>query len=151
MSSLKKNVHAIEIRSDVGRVLPQVLLWGEAAWWPKDSRMRFLRTTAAGAITVGTRYRQEVLLPFAPSWNVAVEGVTGSGITRRFLDGMFSGYETVTCKPVKGGVVVSYEMFYRLNGLLNKVLWPLVFEKMHNANIEIRFEIGLSARIGSGG
>jgi hypothetical protein len=130
------NTHSVLVRAELGRVFPEVLRWGEAPWWPKGCPMQFVRTTPAGAVDKGTRYTQKVLLPFAPSWSVEVEEVTPASITRRFLNGMFAGSETVSVRSVEAGVEVVYEMRYCLNGAMNAVLWPLVFRRMHDANIE---------------
>ncbi|MFH0876804.1 MAG: hypothetical protein V1863_01090, partial [Candidatus Omnitrophota bacterium] len=124
-----------------------------ASWWPKKSLMKFERQGQGPVqtgtprinpcgIIQGTRYRQVVLLPFAPSWNVEVEKLTDQSITRRFLNGMFCGSETVSLQAgtatvaSPGSLEVHYVMHYRLNGVLNKILWPLVFERLHNRNIE---------------
>jgi hypothetical protein len=137
LSSLKKNIHTVSIRSREERVVREIIRWGEAPWWPKNSLMRFTRTTAAGPVQEGTRYRQSVRLPFAPSWNVEVKDVTGTSITRSFCDGMFTGSETVSARFQGAGVKVTYEMNYGLNGIVNKVLWLLIFRRMHDANIEM--------------
>jgi hypothetical protein len=137
MSSLKINTHKILIWSFVERVVPQIILWGEASWWPKDSHMRFTRTTGPGSVQKGTRYRQLVMLPFAPSWNVEVDRVTDMAITRSFLDGMFRGFETVSAKREGLQVAVTYEMHYSLNGIVNTILWLLIFRRMHDTNIEM--------------
>src|SRR5512135_190283 len=134
MSSLTENVHRLTVRAVGARVLPEIIKWGEAPWWPKGSRMRFVRTTS-GAIAVGTRYRQEVLLPFAPSWEAEVTEITDHSITRRFLNGMFEGSETVALAPQGPDTEVCYEMRVRLNGAMNRLLWPLMFRRMHDANI----------------
>ena len=131
------NSHSVSVRSQRDRVVPEIILWGEASWWPKNCQMRFTRTNAPGVVKKGTRYRQSVLLPFAPSWNVEVTMVTPSSITRTFLDGMFRGHETVSVKSESEGMLVRYEMFYDLKGPLNKILWPLIFQRMHDANIEM--------------
>ena len=110
------------------------MTWGEAAWWPRGSLMRFTRLTD-GAVGRGTRYRQEVQLPFAPSWDVKVTERTGQSITRSFLNGMFRGSETVSVAAEADATRVIYEMTYDVRGAGNKVLWPLVLMHLHNANI----------------
>lgn len=130
------NRHRIRINCDAARLLKEIVAWGEGAWWPKKSRMRFSRLTA-GPVQKGTRYRQEVLLPFAPRWEAEVESVAETSIRRRFLNGMFEGYEIVGFVPVQGGFDVVYEMRYHVRGFLNRLLWPVALEKMHDANIEL--------------
>lgn len=133
---MKENRHSILINADAVRVLPEVVLWGEAAWWPKGSLMRFSRKEK-GPVAVGTRYRQEVLLPFAPSWDVEVEALDSSRITRRFLNGMLEGsHETVSCSSRESGVEVVYAMTYSVKGSVDRVLWTLIFQRLHDANIE---------------
>lgn len=147
MSIFKENKHSIIVHCHLKEALPEIILWGEAHWWPKNSLMRFLRSGSGivskgtprknpSGIVRGTRYRQEVLLPFAPSWDVEVEKIDDKSIARRFLNGMFDGRETVSLEFAKDGINVSYVMNYQINGLLNKILWPLVFERLHNRNIE---------------
>jgi len=122
------------VRSGPQALLPQIVAWGEAAWWPRGSLMRFVRLTP-GAVGVGTRYRQKVRLPFAPSWEAAVTEVGAQSITRSFLDGMFSGSETVSVRQEAGGTRVTYEMRYEVRGAGNRLMWSLVFRHLHNANI----------------
>ena len=90
----------------------------------------------SGAVQAGTRYRQKVLLPLAPSWDVEVTSITQDSITRKFLNGMFTGEETVNLHPKAQGLEVQYLMHYQINGVLNNVLWKLMFERLHNSNIE---------------
>lgn len=132
---MKENRHSIVVHCDFDRVLPEIIRWGEAQWWPKDSLMRFVRKDS-GPVVKGTRYKQQVLLPFAPSWDAEVENLDGKSITRRFLHGMFSGSETISLEPRGTELEVRYVMTYKINGLFNKILWPLVFERWHNRNIE---------------
>ncbi len=132
----KENLHSIVIRADFLSARLEIIRWGEGPWWPEKSQMRFVRLTDR-PVQKGTRYRQEVLLPFAPTWNVEVEEVTENGITRRFLDGMFKGFETVSVLEQREGIKIDYRMHYEVQGLLNKLLWPLVFENMHNKNIKL--------------
>lgn len=131
----RENRHVILIKARPGEVLTEIIRWGEAAWWPKDSLMSFFRPLK-GAVELGTRYRQKVLLPFAPSWDVEVTALSDKGITRKFLNGMFSGQETVSMKEGLGGVEVNYLMHYRVNGAANSALWTLLFNKLHDRNIE---------------
>lgn len=143
MSSPAFNTHAVVISAALEKVYPEIIRWGEAAWWPMRSQMRFTRVPSArgaqsaqgAAIGKGTRYRQQVLLPFAPSWDVEVDEITSRSIKRSFLNGMFCGYETVSVSVAGDGTRVLYEMHYEVRGFLNRLLWPIVFERLHNANI----------------
>lgn len=129
------NRHAIVIKCDDNALLKEIVLWGEAVWWPKKSLMRFERLTE-GEVKEGTRYRQLVLLPFAPNWDVEVNGLSKNSITRVFLNGMFSGSETVSFLPTHFGFEVCYDMRYQVRGFLNRFLWRLFFRSLHDRNIE---------------
>jgi hypothetical protein len=129
------NRHEIRIKSDKFLLAREIVLWGEASWWPKRSLMRFVRLSE-GPVQKGTRYRQMVLLPFAPSWDVEVDSVAPTSITRRFLNGMFKGFETISFMPQEPAAHVVYEMYYEVQGALNRLLWPVIFRKLHDRNIE---------------
>jgi len=131
-----ENRHDIVIKSDPASVRNEILWWGEAAWWPQNSLMRFVRLTER-PLRKGTRYKQEVTIPFAPSWEVEIDSLTDTSITRRFLNGMFAGFETVSFIDRAGNVEVSYRMHYECQGFLNRFLWLFVFQAMHDKNIEL--------------
>lgn len=135
MTVWKENRHSVLIGAGSDKALDEVVRWGEASWWPKGSLMRFQRQSL-GPVAVGTLYRQKVLLPFAPSWDVEVTALNDRGITRKFLNGMFEGQETVSFKKVESGLEVAYLMHYRVQGGFNRVLWDLFFRKLHDRNIE---------------
>jgi len=134
MTAWEENRHSILIEAKPEEALPEIVRWGEAAWWPKGSLMRFVRL-GSGPVSVGTLYRQKVLLPFAPSWNAEVTALNGRGITRKFSNGMFEGQETVSFKEGPGGLEVGYFMHYRVSGRLNRVVWSLFFRRLHDNNI----------------
>lgn len=130
------NSHTVIINVDIEKVFKQALLWGEAEWWPKDSLMRYTRITD-GDIQVGARYHQKVLLPFAPEWDVEVVSITpNKEVTRKFLNGIFSGTDSVILEPKKEGVEVKAVMDFDVNGYFNKLAWRFVFERMHDENLE---------------
>ncbi len=136
----KLNHHFILIEAPGGLVVPEVFLWGEASWWPKNSLMKFTRLTP-GEIQVGTKYQQKILLPLAPQWEAAVTRlVPGKEIERTFLNGMFKGKETVTIEERYNGTKVDYLMQYHVLGIWNKIVWPLMFERLHDQNIEMIFK-----------
>lgn len=130
-----ENRHSIFVHCKIQDALPEVIRWGEAGWWPKNSLMRFTRY-GQGEVKIGARYQQKVALPFAPSWDAEVSEVSDTGITRRFLNGMFRGEETVSLKDAGDACEVCYVMKYNVCGFLNRVLWPLVFRRLHDKNIE---------------
>jgi hypothetical protein len=132
----EENKHSIVVRSDPATARFEILWWGEAFWWPKKSLMRFVRLTER-PVQKGTRYRQEVLIPFAPVWDVEIENITDTSVTRRFLNGMFKGFETVSIAALRGSVEINYRMHYEVQGFLNRLLWQLFFQKLHDNNIEM--------------
>lgn len=133
----KFNHHFIFIEAQTDLIAPEVILWGEASWWPKNSLMRFIRLTP-DEIRLGTRYRQKILLPLAPVWEVEVTRlIPGKEIERTFLNGMFKGKEIVTIEERYNGTKVEYVMRYEVLGTWNQILWQLFFQKLHDQNIEM--------------
>ena len=134
---MKKNRHFIFIESFADIVGPQVMLWGEAQWWPEDCKMKFVRKTP-GELNEGTQFQQEVLLPMGPKWDVKITKlVPNKEIERTFLNGMFKGKESVIIEERVNGTRVEYVMEYQIQGIINKILWKLVFERLHNKNIDM--------------
>ena len=137
MKKLKINRHFVFIEAPLSLVWPEVLAWGEASWWPKGCRMRFIRQTE-GEVAVGTRFEQRVLLPLGPRWHAQVTRcVHFSTIERTFVDGLFRGLERVTVEERANGTRVDYTMEYRIRGAVNALLWDLVFERLHDQNLEM--------------
>ncbi len=131
------NRHVIIVKGDPGEILKEITVWGEASWWPNSSLMKFVRLNDNDKeVKKGTRYRQEVCLPLAPSWEVEVENLDAKSITRKFLNGMFRGFETISFSPCSDGYEINYEMHYELQGVLNKLLWFILFRRLHDNNIE---------------
>jgi len=134
---VQQNLHSILIEAQPKDVFPQILLWGESKWWPKNSQMKFIRETP-GEIKIGTRYLQRVLLPLAPQWEVEVNIIEpGKKVGRKFLNGIFSGVEWVELEPVVGLTKVKYIMNFEVNGILNRGLWNLFFRRLHDRNLEV--------------
>ena len=132
---MKEDRHSILVNGRAREASLEIIRWGEALWWPSRSLMRFVRL-GENPVRTGTRYRQQVLLPFAPSWDVEVEEITQESITRRFLNGMFRGKETVSLRPSGAALEISYAMTYEVRGFVNKILWRLIFRRLHDRNIE---------------
>ena len=57
-------------------------------------------------------------------------------VTRKFLNGIFSGTDSVILEPKKEGVEVKTVMDFDVNGYFNKLAWRFVFERMHDENLE---------------
>lgn len=130
------NRHFIFIEAQEKIVGPEVIRWGESSWWPKRCTMKFIRRTP-GELRVGTRFEQRVV-PLGPRWEVEVTGlVENRRIERTFLNGLFHGREIVTSEGRLNGTRVDYVMQYKIRGLFNKVLWPLVFRRLHDKNIQM--------------
>lgn len=134
---MQENRHSIFIEASAWEIYPEILLWGESVWWPKNSQMRFIRK-APGGIKVSTRYIQKVLLLFGPQWEVEVNTIEpNKKVGRRFLNGIFKGGEWVELEPTAIGTKVNYAMDFEINGAINKILWNLFFRKLHDRNLEM--------------
>jgi uncharacterized membrane protein len=131
------NHHSIVLKAPASVVFKELLHWGEAAWWPKDSPMRYTRITPGEDIRVGCRYRQKVHMPFGPQWDVEVISVTeGREFSHRFLNGMFEGVDRVYVIPAGDAATeVHFLMDFKVVGAVNRIMWSLVFRRMHDKNI----------------
>lgn len=122
---------------DIKKAFEQIVLWGEASWWPDKCTMKFMRLGGSN-IQKGTVYRQKVLLPFTPSWLALVtEIIDNKSISRRFLDGLLDGEEKVSIFDYQGSLRVEYLMNYRIKGFMNNILWKTCFNRMHDSNIRL--------------
>ncbi|HOW36161.1 MAG TPA: SRPBCC family protein [Candidatus Omnitrophota bacterium] len=131
------NHHFVFIEVPESIVAPEVILWGESSWWPKKCAMKFTRLTE-GELRVGTQFEQKVLLPLGPHWKVEVTKlVPNREIERTFLDGMFKGKEWVVIDERLNGTRVDYYMDCQIQGIVNKILWPVLFKKLHDSNIKM--------------
>ncbi len=132
----KLNHHFVLIEAPENVVGPEVMQWGEAPWWPPKCSMRFTRKTI-GKLALGSEYEQKVI-PIGPRWHVKVTRLNPDReIERTFLNGMFRGKETVKIEGRYNGTKVSYTMQYEVRGILNKILWVLIFHRLHDKNIEM--------------
>lgn len=131
------NRHEVLIDTkDKETVFKQIVLWGEASWWPRNCFMKFTRLDAV--IQKGTTYRQKVLLPFAPSWLTCVtEIIENTRISRRYLDGLINGEETVSLAPQDSKLKVEYYLNYKIRGRINTILWKICFRALHDKNIKL--------------
>ncbi len=132
------NHHFVLIEAPESIIGPEMITWGEAQWWPKGSRMRFKRLSAL-PIQIGTEYQQKVMAPVGGRhWRSRVTKLTpGHEIERTFMDGMFQGRESVTIEGRYNGTKVDYKMVFKVRGISNKIFWPLIFRRMHDANIRL--------------
>lgn len=134
----QENRHQVIIDSqDIEHAFNEIVLWAEALWWPKKCTMKFTRLGDL-PIQKGTMYRQEVLLPFAPCWvTVVTDIIENRSISRRFLDGLLDGQETVGVLPYEEKIKVEYFMQYRIKGRINNILWKICFRNMHDYNLKL--------------
>jgi hypothetical protein len=120
-----------------GEIFKELVKWGESLWWPQGSLMSFKNLTQE--IKEGTIYLQKVKLPFGPSWHTRNEVIDDKNfyIKRVFLDGIFSqGYEEIYLKEENNLKKVIYTFSVSPHGVLNKILWRLVFRKLHIKNLK---------------
>ncbi len=133
----KTNHHFVFIEAPVDIVGPQIIAWGEASWWPEGSQMRFNKTTS-GELGIGTEYEMRIKAPFVSPLSCRVTKLDPAReIERTFLTGMFKGREIVSAEERYNGTKVKYTMYYQVQGILNAILWPILFRRLHDANIEL--------------
>ncbi|MBL7130208.1 MAG: hypothetical protein ISS45_02180 [Candidatus Omnitrophica bacterium] len=132
------NRHEVVIDTkDREKVFRQIVLWGEASWWPRNCSMKFIRLGDA-TIQKGTMYRQKVLLPFAPIWLSRVsEIIENTSISRRYIEGLINGQETVSVIPHDDKLKVEYKLNYKIRGRINAIFWNICFRAMHDKNIKL--------------
>jgi hypothetical protein len=123
-------------------VAPIVFSWGEAAWWPtKGCSIKFTRKTP-GDLGEGTRFRLKILKPLAPSWDVEVSKfVPQKELQLNFLNGpLRGGYEIIRLEWRYNGTRIDYERHYNVRGLLNKIIWPILGQKIYDKSIKVIFD-----------
>ena len=133
------NHHFIFIEAPSKLVAPEIILWGEASWWPKKSSMRFVKKTE-GDVRVGSRFEQQVRLPRGPKWDVEVTKLVPgeeAQIERTFLNGIFIGKESVALESRFNGTRVDYHMRCKIRGFINSLVWKFFFKGLHDKNIDM--------------
>lgn len=114
---------------------PQVALWGEASWWPKNCLWKYIKETE-GEVRVGTRYRIKIQKPSAADWVAEVtQLVPNCLIEYTFKAGMFRGYQVIKLEERANGTRVDFALHFRVSGLLNAFLWPFVYQKQYEETI----------------
>lgn len=130
------NRHFVFVEAPIRIVGPEAEVWGEGEWWPKDSGVKVTRQTN-GALAVGTRYLHSVNKPFVKDWiSEVTKYVPGKLVERTFRGGLLEGFEAVTIEERSNGTRVDYELHYRVNGLVGKLLWLLIYRRKHDENIK---------------
>ena len=133
-----QNRHEISINTtNKEEAFRQILLWGEASWWPKKSSMKFTRI-GRGPIVQGTLYRQKVMLPFAPSWCSVVTNINqGVSTSRKLFEGFLDGQEEIKIVQGNNSLSAVYCLEYSIPNFVYRWLWKIFFESLHNYNIEL--------------
>lgn len=123
----------IEVPIDI--VGPESLLWGEASWWPKNSLIRFRRTSQQ-ELGVGATYEINLNFPI-PQKSVAevTQYEPGRLVVRTFKEGFFKGSESVRAEERANGTRVEYEMRYMVSEPVKKIFWDLFLRKSYIAAI----------------
>lgn len=135
---LLDNRHEVIINTyDQKKVFDQIVLWGEASWWPKRCMMRFIRIGTA-PIQKGTMYHQIVTLPFGPRWlSLVSEVVDNISISRRYFESFISGDEIVRIVPLERTIKVEYLLVYTIKDRSHNVLWKIILKRLHDYNIKL--------------
>ncbi|HLB25845.1 MAG TPA: SRPBCC family protein [Nitrospirota bacterium] len=129
------NHHFVTVNASADRLYPEILAWGESAWWPADSPMRYTRLTGGGPC-VGAKYRQKVMRPFGPEWEAEIVSANAPReVTWRFTRGMFTGVYHLYIIPDEGFSEVHFMMDYGVRGFINRLMWRLVFHGKHDLNM----------------
>lgn len=134
----EKIIQEIFVRANPDDIFEQLLVWGEAGWWPRRSLMRF--KNLSGEIKLGTVYLAKIRLVFGPSWyarNVILDK-ENFYIKRIFLEGIFSGGEELRIlSNVDGRQKVIYTFDCEVKGIFNNFIWNLISRKLHIKNIDM--------------
>ncbi len=132
--------HFVFVEVPMEVVAPLVIQWGESPWWPaKGCSIQYIRKTP-GELQMGTRFRQRILKPLAPGWDVEVaQLIPGRHLQLKFLNGPLRGYEDIKLEWRYNGTRVDYELHYQTRGLVNKVFWPIYCQKIYDNSIKVVF------------
>jgi hypothetical protein len=127
--------HFILIEAPLHAVGPEIILWGEAAWWPKKSKLQFARINP-GDIQTGTRYQARLLAFRAPLWEVEVTNlVDDQEIQRTFSHRRFKIKENLNLEERYNGTKVNYWLTYNIQGLFHRILWRVLFQRFYNQSV----------------
>jgi len=131
------NKHELFIETeDYKRIFDQLVLWGEAPWWPVNCLMRF-RRIGNEPVRKGTMYHQQVRVPFGPRWLSVVSDIDDNrSISRKYLDSFIDGEEVARVITVNGGAKVEYELSYSIKGFFYQCAWERCLCSLHDANIQ---------------
>ncbi len=136
MQALKQNIHIALADPDTD-VFEELVKASESRWWPENLAMRF--TNLSGGTGPGTLYWQKAKFPFGPAWHKrnAIVDRTQKYLRRDFLDGMFQGgYEEFFIHRAGMAVEIVYRFCYQLKNPVQRMLWGLMFKKMHTKGLD---------------
>jgi len=135
--AVRPTIHQfIFVEAPVEVVSREVVLWGEANWWPKDVLWNYVRKTE-GEIREGTSYVIKINKPSAQDWAAEITKLQPQHLVERtFSKGMFKGREAVIIEERANGTRIDYELYFSIRGPLNLVLWPLVFRAQYMKTIK---------------
>ena len=129
-------IQKIKIKAVCYEIFRELISWGQSSWWPKQTLMSI--ENLSGTIDVGTRYRQQVKVPFGPNWCTVNKVIDKKNlyIRRDFFGNMFDGFEELTIVPDEdGNGEVCYTFAAELKGALSRFFWKNGAKKIHTDNI----------------
>lgn len=133
--ALKLNHHFVFIEASINAVGPEAMSWGEASWWPQDSRLQF-RRLGEGTLEIGTQFEMKVKGFMGPTFVAEVTQLIPNRLLElTYRKGFIIGQESIRIEERANGTRIDYELKYRITGLLNVVLWNLFFQKAHDRNL----------------
>jgi hypothetical protein len=136
MNSNEIITQTVTIKAEGEKIFKELIMWGESEWWPKNCLMEF--NNLSENVKEGTLYFQRVKLPFKLGWHTRNEVVDKERlyIKRTFLDGMFEGFEELKIVALYENLCeVVYSFCYRVKGIINQLMWKVVFRRLHINNI----------------
>lgn len=131
----KVSRHFVFIEVPIDKVAAQVVLWGEAPWWPRDCSMQFKRL-GQGDLGVGMRYHMIMSGPFSRPQEIEVTRIDPHRIVERtFVGGFLRGREVVHIGERANGTRIDYELHYSICGWPGKLFWGLFLKKKFDGGI----------------
>jgi hypothetical protein len=131
------NRHFIFIEVPFEYVAPFAIQWGQGEWWPEKCPLRFVKETQ-GETRVGSTFLLRKKNAKSGGWLVEVTNFSPNRLLEHtFRSGIFVGQETINIGERANGTRIDYELRFQVRGLINKLLWPIVFQKQHDQNVEL--------------
>ena len=132
------NYHFFFVEVPIDIVGPEAMAWGQGTWWPQKSLTHFVKA-AEGEVGVGTRFKIKIAKPMTPAVLVEITNFIPNNILEfTFKSGMFKGgHEVIKIEERANGTRVDYTLNYRIKGILNQILWPLLYHKQYAENSKL--------------